>query len=357
MPHKGSLKESPQKGSLRESSAIKFVGEKPRGKEVGSFIVLIVAAVLILFVVYALGYITDLLLLLGILIILFFVQSSVPPLIIELEQYQRAVVLRYGKFLKVAGPGWVTLIPFIDDARVVDLRVNVYDIRPQQIVTKDNIKLRIDAIVYMKIVDPEAAVINIADPVEAATTYVQAHLRDILGKMELEAVISDIHVINELLKSGLAKVSHDWGVDVVKVEIQSVELPESVMTAMHDRKAAEQKKYAAEELAKAQAIKIDAIRRAAGQLDDPALQYLYLEALKKVAEGKSSKIIFPLELTHLADRVSRGMTRKQKDDFEDDMRDKYDELILEETRDGVPISKLDILKTLKRKAKKKLKEE
>ena len=196
----------------------------------------------------------------------------------------------------------------------------------------------VDAVIYMKIKDPEAAVINIKDPIEAATTYVQAHLRDIVGKMELEAVISDIHVINELLRAGLSKVSSDWGVEVEKVEIQSIELPETVMAAMHDRKAAEQKKYATEELAKAQAIKIDAIRRAAGQLNDPAIQYLYLQALEKVAEGKSSKLIFPLELTHLASRLSGKMSDTQKEKFEDDLRHNYNEFMLEETREGMPIS-------------------
>ncbi len=346
----------PEDTNTLDRKAIRPAGKKPRGKEVGSFIVLIVSALVLLLIIYAVGLISDLLLLVGILVILFFIQSSVPPFIIELEQYERAVILRYGKFLRVAGPGWVMLVPFIDDARIVDMRVMVVDkeFTPQEVLTKDNILLKVDAIMYMRVTDPKAAVINVKDPIEAATTYVQAHLRDIVGKMELEAVISDIHIINELLRSGLAKVAHDWGVEVTKVEIQSIELPEKVVSAMHDRKAAEQQKFATEELAQAQAIKIDAIRKAAGQLEDPALQYLYLEALKKVAEGRSSKIIFPLELTHLADRLSSGMPRGQKHEVKGDLREKYDELLLDETREGTPISRGDILKTLKRKAQKRL---
>ncbi|MCK4328135.1 MAG: hypothetical protein KAW41_06770 [Candidatus Diapherotrites archaeon] len=340
---------------LKDITTIRPAGKKPRGKEVGSFLLVLVLAVLGIFAVYALGYISEFVLLIGLLIVLFYVYSSTPPFLVELEQYERAVVLRYGKFLRVAGPGWVFLTPFIDDARIVDQRVVVVDIQPQEVLSKDNIKLQIDGIIYMKINDAEAAVINIKDPMEAATTYVRAHLRDIIGKMELEAVISDIHVINELLRAGLAKVSKEWGVQVEKIEIQSIELPQVVMDSMHDRKAAEQKKYATEELAKAHAIQIDAVRKAAGRLSDPALQYLYLQALEKVAEGKSSKIIFPLELTHLADRLSGSMTAKQKDKFEDDLLDSYNEVILDETREGVPISREDILKTLKRKARKKLK--
>ena len=339
---------------LKEITAVRSAGKRPHGREVGSFLLILVLAVLAIFVVYALGYISEFILLIGLLVILLFVYTNTPPLLIELEQYERAVILRYGKFLKVAGPGWVLLTPFIDDARIVDQRVVVVDIEPQEVLSKDNIKLEIDGIIYMKISDPEAAIINIREPMEAATTYVRAHLRDIIGKMELEAVISDIHVINELLQAGLAKVSKDWGVEVEKVEIQSIELPQVVMDSMHDRKAAEQKKYATEELAKAHAIQIDAVRKAAGQLTDPALQYLYLQALEKVAEGKSSKIIFPLELTHLADRLSGSMTVKQKNKLEDDLLENYNDFVLEETRDGVPISREDILNTLKRKARKKL---
>ncbi len=339
-----------------ELKAIRPAGKRPRGKEVGSFLVLIILSVLALFIVYGFGFISEFILLVGIVVILLYVQSNVPPFVIELEQFERAVVLRYGKFLKVAGPGWVVLTPFIDNARIVDLRVMTVDqgFTPQNVITKDNIKLVVDAVIYMQVTDPKAAVINIKNPIEAATTYVQAHLRDIIGKMELEAVISDIHVINELLRAGLSKVAKDWGVDVVKIEIQSIELPEEVMAAMHNRKSAEQQKYATEELAKAQAIQIDAVRKAAGKLEDPAIQYLYLQALEKVAAGKSSKIIFPLELTHLAERLGGRLPVKQKNEMEDDLREKYDEFLLEETREGVPISKEDILKTLKRKATKKL---
>lgn len=343
----------------KEIKAIRPAGKRPHGKEVGTFLFIVVLAILALFAVFKLGYISELILLLGIIVVFFYVQSNIPPFIIELEQYERAVILRYGKFLRVGGPGWIFLVPFIDDARIVDLRIMTVDqeFTPQNVITKDNIKLVVDAVIYMKIVDPKAAVINIKDPIEAATTYVQAHLRDIIGKMELEAVISDIHVINELLRTGLSKVAHEWGVEVTKVEIQSIELPENVMKAMHDRKAAEQQKYATEELAKAQAIKIDAIRKAAGQLEDPAIQYLYLQALEKIAEGKSSKIIFPLELTHLAERLGSGMSPKQMNQFKQDMRENYNNFILDETREGMPISKDDILKTLKRKTDRKLKKE
>jgi regulator of protease activity HflC (stomatin/prohibitin superfamily) len=328
--------------------------KKARHEEVGAFLFVIGVGAAILVGLYVLGLVQELFLLLGILVVLFFVYSQSPPIIVELAEYERAVVLRYGKFLKIAGPGWVFVIPFIDDPRIVDLRVTTVDIKPQEVLTKNNIKLVIDAILYIRIKDPKAAIINVRDPIEASASYVQAHLRDLVGKMELEAVISQVNIINELLHKGLERVSRDWGVEIVKVEIQSVELPSEVLSAMHERKAAEQRKFAAEEAAKAQAIKIEAIRKAAGELSDPALKYLYLQALEKVAEGKSSKIIFPLELTHLAASLAgRAAPPQRFEHMEERLQDKYREFVLEETREGVPVSTEEILKTLKRKAESK----
>ena len=149
------------------------------------------------------------------------------------------------------------------------------------------------------------------------------------------------------LLQDLKEISEDWGVEVVKVEIQSVVLPEDVMQAMHELKSAEQKKFAAEQMAMAQAIKIDKVREAADKLGDSALQYLYLQALEKIAEGRSNKIIFPIELTHLAERLAGGTKRKKADfnEVADDLREKYDEVLLEETRKKEADS---ILKKLKK---------
>jgi regulator of protease activity HflC (stomatin/prohibitin superfamily) len=118
--------------------------------------------------------------------------------------------------------------------------------------------------------------------------------------MNLDRVISEIGEINKLLQEGLQEVSDDWGVRVDRVEIQKLVLPEELMASMHRKKAAEQDKMATVERAEAQRMTIDAIQSAAGKLTNPALQYLYIQSLQKIAEGKSNKIIFPLELSRLA---------------------------------------------------------
>ena len=324
---------------------------RPRGKEVGPFILVILVALGLLFAVHFFGYANEFALLIGLLVILGFLYYKSGGIIIELEEYKRAVILRYGKFHRVAGPGWVFLVPFIDDPRIVDLRVFTVNIEPQRVITKDNIVLTVDAITFLKITDPKAAVINIASPKQAVTDYIQAHLRDIIGKMELESVIGQVDVINSLLQKGLERISKDWGISVVKVEIQRIDLPEDVMQAMHYRKSAEQRKYAAEEEARAHAIKIDAVRAAAGKLTDPALQYLYLQTLQKIAEGRSSKIIFPIELTHLAERLSTRFGADYGKTGEE-LREKYDEILLEKARMGERLKKSDIIEELRRRSKK-----
>jgi regulator of protease activity HflC (stomatin/prohibitin superfamily) len=334
--------------------SVRTTPSRPKGSEVGVFVFMVVAAFVLLAAAWYFGAVSSLVALVGVLAVLLFIYSKSAGIVIEVEQYERAVILRYGKFNKVAGPGWVLLLPFIDEPHVVDLRVFTANIQPQRVITKDNIVITLDAIVFLQVTDPKAAVLNITDPRQAAQDYIAAHLRDIVGKMELESVIGQIDLINRLLSRGLEKISKDWGISVVKTEIQRLELPEDVKQAMHDRKAAEQQKYAAEELAKAQAIKIDAVREAAGKLTDPALNYLYLQALEKVSEGRSSKIIFPIELTHLAERLSPRLG-KSTEEVEDELREKYNELLLEKGVKSGKADKKDIIKELKKRAEKKSK--
>ena len=325
--------------------------KRPQGKEAGAFIVFVILAIIVLLAAFFFFNLNEFIVGLGLIVILLLIFSKSPSFILELPQYQRAVIFRYGKFKRVAGPGWVIIIPLIDDPRIIDMRVFTSNILPQKVITKDNIVLTVDAITFLKISDPKAAVINVEDPAAAVKTYVEAHLRDIIGKMELESVIGQVDMVNRLLQKGLEQISRDWGIKVVKVEIQSITLPEEVRNAMHQRKAAEQQKYAAEELARAQAIRIDAVSDSAGRLNDPALQYLYLQALEKIAEGRSSKIIFPIELTHLAERLSARMGGSMAG-TEDELRKKYNELLLEKTRKGTKPKKEEIIEELRKRTKK-----
>jgi len=238
--------------------------------------------------------------LLIILITLIIIYSRSSKFFTQLEEYERAVVFHMGKFKKIAGPGWLFVIPFIEFFTVVDLRVRTLDIKPQDVITKDNIKLTVDAIIYMKVADVKSAILNVENYEKAMVSYVQANIRDVIGKVELESVISNVSKINEILEKELQKVGKDWGIKIVSVELQSIELPKEVIAAMHKRRAAKELKYAQAERAEARKITIDAVQEAAGKLTEPTLQYMYLQALERMAEGKSTKIIFPMELSKIA---------------------------------------------------------
>ncbi len=318
-------------------------------KEVGVFLLMLFIAVAALAVLYLTGYLGNLLLLIGILIILGLVYLQSPNFVIQLNEYQRAVIFRRGKFLRVADPGWVVLIPFVDDAVVEDLRVKTVDITPQEVVTTDNIKLNIDAVIFMKIENPKAAVLNVENCQKAAADYVKAHLRDVVGEMTLADAISNIAQVNKKLEKGLERVGGEWGVKVEKVEIQELVLPPSVMKAMHEKREAEEHKEAKKRDAEAKEYRISRVKKAAKNLSDPALRYLYLQALEEVGRGRSSKIIFPIELTHLAERLGKKSDTKG---IEEQLKGKYKDMLLDQVKKGEENPEEKALKKVKKKEEK-----
>jgi len=277
-----------------------------------------------------------LLLVLAALIVLY---TQSPKFFLVLQEYERAVVYRFGRFLKVGGPGWLVLIPFVDSATRVDLRVQTLEIPAQTVVTRDNIKLTVDAIIYLHVTDSKKAIINVEDYKDASVSFIQANLRDVIGKMILEQVISNIDQININLNRNLSKTAYNWGMEVDKIEIQSVELPQEVMAAMHRRRAAAEDKMAQVQRAEAQKLTLNALEEAGAKLTNPTLHYMYLQALHKIAEGKSTKIIFPLELSRLAENLSSriGVPFSKA---QEQLVDKYQELAKEGEKSGSIIEEL-----------------
>ncbi len=228
--------------------------------------------------------------------------------IMQLKEYERAVIFRFGKLNRVGGPGWAIIIPVIEKAARTTLRTQVYDIPPQRVITKDNIKLTIDAVIYLAVAKEKQSVINSVIKVEdyrrASTTLVAAKLRDILGEFELTDVITNIEKINKIMTDTLKENAKNWGIIVHSVEISDVQIPEEIIQAMHEQKAAVQKKLAVYELAESEKAKILAVKEAAENLPEKAVIYYYIKALEKMAEGASTKFIFPMELTSLLNKVS-----------------------------------------------------
>jgi len=224
--------------------------------------------------------------------------------ILQLKDYERAVVYRFGKVHHVGGPGWALIWPILESIDRVDLRVHTIDVPKQHVVTKDGVEITIDAIVYLKVKKDNQSVVNSVIEVEnytkASQLFIVSSLRDVVGSIPLSEVISNIEVINAQIKTNLEQISKNWGIVVESIEISDVEIPETVINAMHEEKAAVQQKLARMEKALAHKAEIDAVQESASKLDDRALAYYYIKAIEGMANSKGSKVFFPSEFTQLA---------------------------------------------------------
>lgn len=247
------------------------------------------------------------------------------PNILEFKEYERGVRFRLGKFYDVVGPGWVVYFSTIDNTIRVDMRTQVLDIQPQDVMTQDNIKINIDAVIYYRIVDPKKSVIEIRNFPDAVDHLLKAQLRNVIGKLLLEEVLAKTEEINLDLFNVIKDVEDKWGIQTSRVEISSIELPPGLLAAMQKRREAGEYKERLETEARAKQAAIEILDKALRNMSDRTVAYLYLDVLKKVAEGKSNKIIFPLELSRLASFISSqsGWNKSapgEKSDFEDTVK-------------------------------------
>ena len=244
------------------------------------------------------------------LILIFFTLIIKYDYILQLKDYERAVVFTLGKVNRVAGPGWGLVFPPFESATQVDLRTKAIDIPKQDVITQDNIEVTIDAVIYLKISGDKEAVINsvtkVDNYVNASKLFVIGLIRDKAGSLELTELISQIEDLNLSLKEDLTRLAEKWGVVVEEATIKDINIPKTVIQAMHEQKAAVQRKLSRMESAKAHQAEIEAVKAAAETLNDKALAYYYIKALEKLGEGKSTKFIFPMELTKLASSLSKG---------------------------------------------------
>ena len=211
-------------------------------------------------------------------------------------EYERGVIFRLGRLLGAKGPGLFLMIPFVDRMVKVDLRVVTMDVPPQDVITKDNVTVKVNAVVYFRVVDPEASVVKVLDHIRATSLISQTTLRNVLGQSELDELLAQREMLNQKLQKIIDEQTDPWGVKVSIVEIKDVELPESMRRSMAAQAEAERERrakiihadgefQASERLAEAGAI----IGR-----DPTTLQLRYLQSLVEIASEKSSTIIFPI---------------------------------------------------------------
>lgn len=244
------------------------------------------------------------LVILGLLIIMY-IQKS----IVKFDEYERGVVLRFGKFKEVGGPGWALVFPLVEKAAKVDLRLHVNTIDPQEAISRDKVRFLISAEVFMYVSNPKDAVLNVKDYVGTVTSYISSALIHTCGSYPSDYIVSHMNDLTQELEDAVHHIStqpgREWGVVVPKIRLTMLRFPDAVQDAMHQKVASEQLKLASHERAEAIKVEIDAIQEAGSKLTSPAITYMYLEALDRVSRGRATKIVLPLEVSKIAETMTK----------------------------------------------------
>jgi regulator of protease activity HflC (stomatin/prohibitin superfamily) len=215
-----------------------------------------------------------------------------------LKEYERGVVFFLGRFQTVKGPGLIILFPLIQVMTKVDLRVIVMDVPTQDVISRDNVSVKVNAVIYFRIVDPEKAVIRVADVFEATSQLSQTTLRSVLGQHELDDMLAEREELNSDIQGILDQRTDNWGIKVANVEIKHVDLDESMIRAIAQQAEAERSR-------RAKVINAEGEQQAAAKLaeaaailstQEQALQLRYLQTLKEIANERTNTIVFPLPL-------------------------------------------------------------
>jgi regulator of protease activity HflC (stomatin/prohibitin superfamily) len=215
-----------------------------------------------------------------------------------LNEYERGVVFTFGRFTGVKGPGLIILIPLIQKMVKVDLRVVVLDVPTQDVISKDNVSVKVNAVVYFRIVDPANAIIQVANPFEATSQLAQTTLRSVLGQHELDEMLTQREKLNDDIRAILDSATDAWGIKVSNVEIKHVDLDESMIRAMAKQAEAERTRRAKVIHAEGEKQAASMLVEAAAMLgEEPsAMQLRYLQTLTDIANDKTTTIAFPLPL-------------------------------------------------------------
>lgn len=218
-----------------------------------------------------------------------------------LREYQRGVVFMLGRFYKVKGPGLVIIIPIVQQMVRVDLRTIVTDIPTQDLITRDNVSVKVNAVLYYRVVDSERAIINVENYMEATGQLAQTTLRSVLGQHELDELLAERDRLNHDIQGILDSQTDQWGIKVSNVEIKHVDIDESMIRAIAKQAEAERER-------RAKIIHAEGEEQAAGKLveaakalstQSSAIQLRYLQTLTEIAGEKSSTIVFPLPMSVL----------------------------------------------------------
>jgi len=231
-------------------------------------------------------------------VVLFFLLFFLGASIRVLREYERAVIFRLGRLIAQKGPGLILLIPVIDRMVRVDLRTVTLNIPPQEVITRDNVPTRVNAVAYFRVIDPNRAIVEVENFLLATSQIAQTALRSVLGKAELDMLLAEREQLNEALQHIIDEHTHPWGIKVTTVEIKDVEIPTAMQRAMALGAEAERERRAKIIHAEGEYQASQRLRDAADVIagNPAALQLRYMQTLTEIGATQNSTVVFPLPM-------------------------------------------------------------
>ncbi len=247
----------------------------------------------------------------GFAIVVFFGLILLFNMIKILREYERGVIFRLGRLIGAKGPGLILLIPIIDKMVRVDLRVITYDIPPQDVITKDNVSIKVNAVLYFQVMDSNKAIVSVANFFEATSQIAQTTLRSVLGQVELDDLLAKREKINSELQHIIDEQTEPWGIKVSVVEVKNVDLPPEMTRAMAKQAEAERERRAKIIHAEGEFQASEKLAQAAHVIgrEPIAIQLRFLQTLTEVAAEKNSTLVFPVPIDLLS-TVQRFIEKK-----------------------------------------------
>jgi regulator of protease activity HflC (stomatin/prohibitin superfamily) len=242
---------------------------------------------------------------LGVLILLV---ALVAASIKILREYERGVIFFLGRFHGVRGPGLIIVIPAVQQMVRVDLRVRVFDVPAQDVISRDNVSVKVNAVIYFRVVEPQLAIIQVANFIEATSQLAQTTLRAVLGKHDLDEMLAEREKLNSDIQDVLDKQTDAWGIKVSNVEIKHVDLNESMVRAIARQAEAERERRAKVIHAEGELQASEKLLQAAQMLAQrsEAMQLRYLQTLTQIANERTSTVVFPVPLDTLGQLLGKA---------------------------------------------------
>ncbi len=249
----------------------------------------------------------------GVLVIIFFAVIIIAYAIRILREYERAVIFRLGRLIGAKGPGLILLIPVVDKMVRVSLRVVTMDVPEQDIVTRDNVTVRVNAVVYFRVMDPVKAIVAVEDFLYATSMLSQTTLRAVLGQAELDGLLAERDKLNDQLQQILDEDTEPWGIKVTKVEVKNVDIPQEMQRAIARQAEAERERRAKVIHAEGELQAAEKLRQAATEIakESTAIQLRFLQTLTEVSAERNSTLIFPVPIDLLEPIIEQKIKKRR----------------------------------------------